>query len=568
MTKHAIPKDALDDRLGFVGTAGSGKTYNAAASVERVLSGGGRVVIPDPLGVWWGLRIFTDGKTPSPFNVVIFGGPHGDLALNEHAGAIIGETAAKMAESCILDLSQLGTKASERRFMLAFLTALYKAKERDGEPLHVVFDEADMWAPQRLLDKEGDAAKLLGMMETVVRRGRIKGFIPWLITQRPAVLSKDVLSQIDGFVAFKLTSSQDRDAIGDWVEGQADKGQWREIWASLPTMQRGNGIVWVPGRGILETVAFPEKKTFDSSKTPKRGEKRQRAELKPLDLDKLKEKLAGVQAAAKANDPAALRFEISNLKRQIAAPPKQVAVGIDERAHIAAVTQAGKDGEQRGMTATKAALAEALARAVAPIVSALQAMPEKSLGGTVPPRFLQPAPVITSHRPIAPARVTRNIAPLQDQSNGSMSSAARKILTAIVQFPRSSPEKVGIISGYSSGSGHFANTLGWLRTQSYVEKGQPLVASTEGGAALGTYEPLPTGEALLEYWCGKLEKAPRTMLRELASVYPNGMSPDELGERAGYSAHSGHFANMLGRLRTLELVERGQPLKLSDHLFQ
>jgi hypothetical protein len=36
--------------------------------------------------------------------------------------------------------------------MLAFLTALYK--HATGEPVHVVFDEADMWAPQKLLDKE------------------------------------------------------------------------------------------------------------------------------------------------------------------------------------------------------------------------------------------------------------------------------------------------------------------------------------------------------------------------------------------------------------------------------
>jgi hypothetical protein len=34
----------------------------------------------DPLGVWWGLRLKADGKTVA-FNVVIFGGPHGDLPL-------------------------------------------------------------------------------------------------------------------------------------------------------------------------------------------------------------------------------------------------------------------------------------------------------------------------------------------------------------------------------------------------------------------------------------------------------------------------------------------------------
>jgi hypothetical protein len=33
----------------------AGKTYNAGSGVERVLANGGRVIIPDPLGVWWGL---------------------------------------------------------------------------------------------------------------------------------------------------------------------------------------------------------------------------------------------------------------------------------------------------------------------------------------------------------------------------------------------------------------------------------------------------------------------------------------------------------------------------------
>jgi DNA helicase HerA-like ATPase len=59
-------------------------------------------------------------------------------------------------------------------------------------------------------------------MQKVVRRGRIKGLVSWLITQRPAVLSKSVLSQVDGLVAFRLTASQDRAALKLWIEGQAD----------------------------------------------------------------------------------------------------------------------------------------------------------------------------------------------------------------------------------------------------------------------------------------------------------------------------------------------------------
>jgi hypothetical protein len=37
--------------------------------------------------------------------------------------------------------------------------------------------------------------------------------------------------------------------------------------------QRGEGYLWAPGRGILERAAFPTIRTFDSSRTPKRGER-------------------------------------------------------------------------------------------------------------------------------------------------------------------------------------------------------------------------------------------------------------------------------------------------------
>ena len=70
---HYVAKHA--DRLAYVGTSGSGKTYNAGTSVERLLHGGARAVISDPLGVWWGLRMLADGKAASRFKVVIFASP-------------------------------------------------------------------------------------------------------------------------------------------------------------------------------------------------------------------------------------------------------------------------------------------------------------------------------------------------------------------------------------------------------------------------------------------------------------------------------------------------------------
>lgn len=316
--RHPIPDRALDDRLAIVGTSGSGKTYAAKGCVERILDKKHRVVIVDPLDVWWGLRLGVNGKSEG-YPVRILGGRHGDMALTENSGGLIGEAIATTTESCIVSPRSLKNSTARHRFMLAFLDALYERTNPDKhEPYHVVFDEADLWAPQKPMGVE---AMLCHLMEEIVRRGRVQGFIPWLITQRPAVLNKNVLSQADGLVAMSLTSSQDRDAIGAWIEGQADKQQGKEILASLPTLTQGEGVVWIPRQDILKTERFPENRTFDSSRTPKRGEKKRDVALKPLNLDAMKDRLGKVEAETKANDPATLKGEINKLKAELAKKP-------------------------------------------------------------------------------------------------------------------------------------------------------------------------------------------------------------------------------------------------------
>jgi hypothetical protein len=258
-----LPLSALDTRLAIVGTSGSGKTYAAKGLVERVMADGGRVCVVDPLGVWWGLGKGADGADP-PFPVAVFGGARADVPLDPDMGAALGRMVGREPMACVVDVSDFGSAASRRVFMTEFTTALYDA---NTEPLHLVLDEADLWAPQRT---QPDGLELLGRMEEVVRRGRVRGFVPWLITQRPAVLHKDVLSQADVLVSMKLTSSQDRAAVGRWIEGQADRAEGRRILGALPQLRRGEGWIWAPGDGVLAQVSFPRILTLDSSQTPKR----------------------------------------------------------------------------------------------------------------------------------------------------------------------------------------------------------------------------------------------------------------------------------------------------------
>jgi len=283
-----LPPSALDERLAIVGTSGSGKTYAAKGLIEQVMAGGGRVCVVDPLGVWWGLGRGPDGAA-APFPVAVLGGAHAEVPLDPGMGAALGRLVGTQSMACVVDVSDFGSAAARRLFMTAFTEALYAA---NTEPLHLVLDEADLWAPQRT---QPDGLELLGRVEEIVRRGRVRGFVPWLITQRPAVLHKDVLSQADILVSMKLTSSQDRAAVGRWIEGQADRAEGRRILGALPRLGRGEGWVWAPGNRVLARVSFPRILTLDSSQTPRRGT--QTGTLRPLapvDLAAIGRALAGL----------------------------------------------------------------------------------------------------------------------------------------------------------------------------------------------------------------------------------------------------------------------------------
>jgi hypothetical protein len=554
---YPIPDEALDDRLGWIGTSGSGKTYNAGGGVERLLQTDARVIVVDPLDVWWGLRLTAEGK-PSRFTLPIFGGEHGDLPLNEQAGKLIGGTVAGMAESCIVSLGGLATKEAERRFMLHFLEAVYR--HASGNPVHIIFDEADMWAPQNT--GKGAGPQLQALMEQIVRRGRVRGFIPWLITQRPAVLSKDVLSQMDGLVAFKLTASQDRDALGAWIEGQADRATGKEILGSLPTMQRGQGVVWVPGRAVLATVQFPAKSTFDSSRTPTRGERRERHDLKPLDLGKLKERLSSLEDEAKANDPKALKSEVSRLKRELAAAEKKIAAPPPaERVVVNAeeIDAARKEGERVG-------IAIGIARAQ----HALSGLRVDDNFVVHPPSARQRSQARAPAVPPAPMNGTPVVA-----SDG-ITKAQQRILNSLAWWQtfgieQPTNEQVAFIAGYSPGSGNFNNLKGGLRTLALIDYPAPgRVSLTESGSEKAEASPIAvTQDAFHSAVRAKLNGPQVRLLDPVIAVYPENISSQEIADQAGYSAGSGNFNNLRGSLRTIGLIDYPSPgyVRAADWLF-
>ena len=308
-----FPLEAVTETIAILAKRGSGKTYCAAVLVEEMVKAGLPVVVVDPIGVWWGLRSNAKGDGPG-LPIVIFGGDRADLPLGESMGAAIADLIVEQRFPAVLDLSLL-SKSASRRFMTAFAERLF---QRNREALHLVLDEADAWAPQRAAD---GGQRLLGAIEDLVRRGRARGLGLTLITQRPAVLHKDVLTQCEVLIALRMTGPRDVAAIDEWVRLHADEEVARTLKASLPSLPIGTAWVWSPGwLSVLKQIQVRKRETFDSSATPKVGQKRVEPSARALvDLDALRERLQSQVEAELASDPRELQRQIADLKAQLRA---------------------------------------------------------------------------------------------------------------------------------------------------------------------------------------------------------------------------------------------------------
>ncbi len=307
----SLPLDAVTQTFGVLAKRGVGKTYTASVMAEEMLTAGQQVVVLDPTGAWFGLRSSADGRGPG-FPILVAGGDQGDIPLQDRAGEIMARAIVERRFSAVLDLS-LFRKGEMRRFVTPFLETLYRLNR---EAVHLFVDEADDICPQKPF---GEEAQMVGAMEDVVKRGRRKGIGCTLITQRPADLAKQVLTQVEVLVSMRLTHPRDIAAIKEWVNVHADPELAKEMIASLPALPIGTAWVWSPGWGdIFKRVKIRERKTFDSSATPKAGE-RQRAPKSRAEIDvaALGAEIAAAAEEAKANDPKQLKAELARRDAQI-----------------------------------------------------------------------------------------------------------------------------------------------------------------------------------------------------------------------------------------------------------
>ncbi|WP_217430818.1 helicase HerA-like domain-containing protein [Sphingomonas bacterium] len=218
--------------------------------------------------------------------------------------------------------------------MTAFAEALFF---HNRAPLTLFVDEADQLAPQRVAAEQ---AKLLHNMEMLIRQGRQRGIFMWMLTQRPAVINKNLLSQAETLIAMKMTGPQDRKAIRDWMDAH-DPEKAQEVEGDLAKLEVGQAWAWVPSADFLQRVQFPLFETYDSGRTPQHGEKVGDVELQPLDLGELAAAL--LPAEEEETELERLRADNARIRERNARLTRETESAIAESDRLLAVLTTVQD---------------------------------------------------------------------------------------------------------------------------------------------------------------------------------------------------------------------------------
>lgn len=273
-------------------------TYDACVLAEELIKSGIPIVALDSLGIWWGLRVGVDRNKGLP--LVIFGGPHKDISIPSSitkGHEIVDEgrlrdlvrAMLQTRISVVLDTSQY-SKSQQRRIVGVFTEELVMQNSQYG--IRFVFiEEADNWVPQR---SSGETAFVAGAINDLIRRGGNFNLGAALISQRAAVINKDVLTQINCLVALRILAKLDKKAVQTWVEEVAHPNDPRmaKFADSLRDLENGEAWIWHPGDphsakdpDIFKRVQFRKRETLHATREYFLQSKLDQANVKPLDVD-------------------------------------------------------------------------------------------------------------------------------------------------------------------------------------------------------------------------------------------------------------------------------------------
>lgn len=561
---------AAAQRMAWLGTSGSGKSYGCGRYVEQLHAANIPVLIVDTVGIWPALRLSADGKKAGlPF--VIVGGEHSDVPIDLARGSELARFLISQNASAVIDVSDYDPQ-ERAPFVADLCNALLMEMKVKAirRPRVVVFDEAQDVAPQ--VPGKGEA-RMCKAVSGLIRKGRNHLCGTVLLSQRPADVSKSALNLAGNLFVGAMFAKHERQAVRDWAGAKARSAAVEEQLKDLPELQPGEFFFWSPQwLRVYQRIRVLPKWTFDGSSSTPIDASAELGKLAPVDVKALRALLTPAAAPVHPPTGSAVPAAVRAAARK-GGGPASPAPDRGSELHIVEQLRVGLEQRvqelEKTLTLTRDALADELAASrraaelYATVRRAVDAYVDSSPRIASAPLAMQvKGPGITQKgRTVADPEVERVAA--QTSTNEYRSA----LLDTIATYGPLDRTRLSILSGKSKSSTTFASAIRSLVAGRFITDEAGMMAATAHGRRECPGTPLPTGRALYGHWKAKLTPYEAETFEAIAKVKA-GLTRAELAERTGHSASSTTFAAAIRRLKAMGLAFEadGRRIALLEHV--
>jgi len=237
--------EVLTGRGFITGKSGSGKSNSASVVVEELLDRGFPVLIVDTDGEYWGLK--------EEYEILHVGADEEcDLQVGpEHAGKL-AQLALEENVPIILDVSGFLDDDESNALVRETVRELFQREKKLNKPFLLLVEEIHEFIP------EGSGLNETGqMLIRVAKRGRKRGLGLAGMSQRPADVKKDFITQCDWLLWHRLTWDNDTKVVRRVVGSDAAD--------DVQELDDGEGFLQADFLDAdLQRVQVRRKRTFDA----------------------------------------------------------------------------------------------------------------------------------------------------------------------------------------------------------------------------------------------------------------------------------------------------------------
>jgi hypothetical protein len=240
--------EVLTGRGAIFGKSGSGKSNTASVVVEELLEKGFPVLIVDIEGEYATLS--------ERYEVVTVGdGDDYDHQLFEIDPGNVVDFCLDQHRPVVIDISEVLEIERAERVITDVLKLLFSREKHENKPFLVIVEEVHEFLPQ-----QGGLDDIGEMLIRVAKRGRKRGLGLLGMSQRPASVDKNFITQCDWLVFHRLTWENDTRVVksilgSDYAEDVKDLGT-------------GSAYLMADWEEDIRRVQFRRKRTEDAGDTP------------------------------------------------------------------------------------------------------------------------------------------------------------------------------------------------------------------------------------------------------------------------------------------------------------